>query len=131
MTEFRYEAESSIDPDKIELGPLEGVTLESLKDEIEELKAQLAQPTSFRDFPGAQLRDDLEPGQTIAADGKLRLVYQPDWMVPVDTDLRGHLGKISARTDTPYLVVEKDGRVQANCHTEAKGRFWLKRLAAR
>lgn len=67
----------------------------------------------------------------IAADGKLRLVYQPDLMVPVDTNLRGHLGKTSVRTDTPYLVVEADGRIQANCYTEAQGRFWLKRLAAR
>ena len=77
------------------------------------------------------MRSDLAPGQTIAADGKLRLIYQPDFKVPVQTSIHGHLGKVSLRSDTPYIVVEESGRVQANCSTEEDGRYFLKRLAAR
>ena len=77
------------------------------------------------------MRAALAPGQTIAVEGKLRLVYRTDFQVPLETNVHGSLGKVSLRTDTPYLVVEASGRVQANCRTEESGRYWLKRLAAR
>ena len=106
------------------------MSLESLKAEIDSLKAQL-QEKQQASLPSAPLRSDLEIGQTIAADGTLRLVYQPAFKVPVETNIHGHPGQVSLRSDTPYIIVEESGRVQANCRTEESGRFWLKRLAAR
>ena len=103
--------------------------LDGLLVELEELRQAQSKSKQEGPPPAAPPRPDLEPGQVLAEDPPLKLVYEPRFTAAVGRGV--HRGKLNLRDDKPYVVYDAAGRAIAVCDTEQNGRWWLSRSAQR